>query len=90
MGIPWDGMGWVGIICCGMGWDGTEKYVQWTSLSITIIIIFGRVYLQVFLSLCCYFCLFPSGFGGLCRGIYVGCINEISKLCCKTIVIGYS
>ena len=22
MGIPWDGMGWVGIICCGMGWDG--------------------------------------------------------------------
>ena len=32
MGIPWDGMGWVGIICCGMGWDGTEKHVPWTSL----------------------------------------------------------
>ena len=24
MGIPWD----------GMGWDGTEKYVPWTSLDI--------------------------------------------------------
>ena len=31
MGIPWDG---IDIICCGMGWDGTEKYVPWTSLGI--------------------------------------------------------
>ena len=33
MGIPWDGMGQVGI---GMGWDGngTDKSVPWTSLVI--------------------------------------------------------
>ena len=29
--MGWDG---IGIICCGMGWDGTEKYVPWTSLHI--------------------------------------------------------
>ena len=36
MKIPWDGMGWdeIGINCCGMGWDGTEKYVPCTSLPV--------------------------------------------------------
>ena len=29
MGIPWDG---TGMNCYGIGWDGTEKYVPWTSL----------------------------------------------------------
>ena len=27
--MGWDG---TGINCYGMGWDGTEKYVPWTSL----------------------------------------------------------
>ena len=33
MGIPWDGMGqaWT-----AMEWDGTEKYVPWTSVDIGI------------------------------------------------------
>ena len=31
MGISWDG---TGMNCHGMGWDGTEKHVPWTSLSI--------------------------------------------------------
>ena len=29
MGIPWDGMGHA---LTAMEWDGTEKYVPWTSL----------------------------------------------------------
>ena len=33
MGIPWDG---TGMNCYGMGWDGTEKYVSWTSLRICL------------------------------------------------------
>ena len=30
-------MGWdeTGMNCYGMGWEGTEKYVPWTSLGIT-------------------------------------------------------
>ena len=31
MEIPWDGMGQAWI---AMEWDGTEKYVPWTSLEI--------------------------------------------------------
>ena len=31
MVIPWDG---IGINCYGIGWDGTEKYVPWTTLVI--------------------------------------------------------
>ena len=30
--MGWDG---TGMNCYGMGWDGTEKYVPWTSLRIT-------------------------------------------------------
>ena len=33
MGIPWDGMDGTGINCHEMGWNGTEKYVPWTSPS---------------------------------------------------------
>ena len=29
--MGWDG---TGMNCYGMGWDGTEKYVPWTSLKI--------------------------------------------------------
>ena len=29
--MGWDG---TGMNCYGMGWDGTEKYVPWTSLEI--------------------------------------------------------
>ena len=31
MGIPWDGMG---LAWTAMEWNGTEKYVPWTSLGI--------------------------------------------------------
>ena len=30
--MGWDG---TGMNCCGMEWDGKEKYVPWTSLPIT-------------------------------------------------------
>ena len=33
--MGWDGMGQA-LNCYGMGWDGTEKYVPWTSLVTTI------------------------------------------------------
>ena len=35
MGIPWDGTGWDGMGRHNLLWDGTEKYVPWTSLRIT-------------------------------------------------------
>jgi len=35
MGIPWDG---TGIYCYGMGCDGTDKYVPWTTLEIFLLI----------------------------------------------------
>ena len=40
MGIPWDGKDGTGMNCYGMGWDGTEKYVPWTSLPIAYDAIF--------------------------------------------------
>ena len=33
--MGWDG---TGMNCYGMGWDGTEKYVPWTSLMIPTVI----------------------------------------------------
>ena len=43
--MGWDG---IGIICCGMGWDGTEKYVPWTSLEIGHVLIFSSVKISTY------------------------------------------
>ena len=34
--MGWDGMGWDWHKLPGMEWDGTEKYVSWTSLHFTL------------------------------------------------------
>ena len=39
--MGWDG---TGMNCYGMGWDGTEKYVPWTSLGSNAIERYFQIY----------------------------------------------